>query len=63
MGKKRHSKDRLFITVSEYKRDWGGKKDASLAPIPKLPFYCCALSLQPFQDPVCTPDGIIFDLV
>ncbi|CAJ0843585.1 14336_t:CDS:2 [Entrophospora sp. SA101] len=28
----------------------------------KLPFNYCSLSLQPFEHPVCTPDGMIFDL-
>ena len=26
-----------------------------------LPFACCALTLTPFQDPVCTKEGILFD--
>ncbi|RIB09750.1 peptidyl-prolyl cis-trans isomerase-like 2 [Gigaspora rosea] len=28
----------------------------------RLPFNYCALSLQPFEHPVCSPDGTIFDL-
>ena len=28
----------------------------------RLPFNFCALSLQPFEHPVCTADGTIFDL-
>ncbi|KAK3944280.1 putative cyclophilin type peptidyl-prolyl cis-trans isomerase [Diplogelasinospora grovesii] len=28
----------------------------------KLPFNFCAASLQPFKNPVCTPDGTIFDV-
>ncbi|QIW95094.1 hypothetical protein AMS68_000612 [Peltaster fructicola] len=28
----------------------------------KLPFNYCALSLQPFEHPVCTSDGNVFDL-
>lgn len=28
----------------------------------RLPFNFCSLSLQPFSHPVCTADGIIFDL-
>ena len=63
MGKNRHSKDRLFITQTEHKTDWGGKKDPTFAPIPKLSFNYCPLSLQPFRDPVCAPDGTIFDIV
>jgi len=26
MSKKRHSKDKLYLTPSEYKEDWGGFK-------------------------------------
>uniref|UniRef100_A0A6I8NZ56 RING-type E3 ubiquitin-protein ligase PPIL2 n=1 Tax=Ornithorhynchus anatinus TaxID=9258 RepID=A0A6I8NZ56_ORNAN len=29
----------------------------------RLPFDHCSLSLQPFEYPVCTPDGTIFDLL
>ena len=29
----------------------------------RLPFHCCALSLQPFEVPLCTADGHIFDLM
>ncbi|KAJ3055105.1 RING-type E3 ubiquitin-protein ligase ppil2 [Rhizophlyctis rosea] len=29
----------------------------------RLPFFCCSLSLQPFEHPVCTPEGICFDLL
>lgn len=28
----------------------------------RLPYNYCAVSLQPFADPVCTPSGTIFDL-
>jgi len=28
-----------------------------------LPFNCCALSLQPFSNPVCSPNGIVFDIM
>ncbi|CAG8484749.1 17878_t:CDS:10 [Cetraspora pellucida] len=28
----------------------------------RLPFNYCSLSLQPFEHPVCSPDGTIFDL-
>jgi peptidyl-prolyl cis-trans isomerase-like protein 2 len=63
MGKHRHSKDKMHITYTELKEDWGGKKDVKRIPFAKLPFYCCALSLSPFQTPVCTPDGHVYDLV
>ena len=62
-GKKRHSKDRLFITTTEHKYEWGGKKDDVKVPISKLPFFCCSLSLLPFENPVCSPDGIVFDIM
>ncbi|KAL8180310.1 UNVERIFIED_CONTAM: RING-type E3 ubiquitin-protein ligase ppil2 [Gekko kuhli] len=29
----------------------------------RLPFDHCSLSLQPFEYPVCTPEGIVFDLL
>uniref|UniRef100_A0A667XJ55 RING-type E3 ubiquitin transferase n=1 Tax=Myripristis murdjan TaxID=586833 RepID=A0A667XJ55_9TELE len=40
----------------------------SLSEIPqanfrRLPFDHCSLSLQPFEYPVCTPDGVVFDLL
>jgi len=39
-----------------------GKKNTS--EFKRLPFFCCALSLRPFEHPVCTPEGKeIFDLV
>lgn len=31
-------------------------------PFRKLPYNFCAASLQPFKNPVCTPDGTIFDV-
>ncbi len=63
MGKHRHSKDRLFITQTEHKQEWGGKKDPTFNPIPRLSFGFCPLSLQPWRDPVCAPDGTTFDIM
>ena len=63
MGKHRHSKDRLFVTQTEHKEEWGGKKDPTTHPLPKLSFNYCPLSLQPIQDAVCTIDGHMFDIV
>ena len=62
MGKKQHSKDRLFITRSEWNAEWGGYKDKTSKKNYPLPFYCCSLSLQPFEHPYCTNDGYVFDL-
>ena len=39
MGKHKHSKDRMFITASEMKNEWCGKKDPQHVPIAKLPFF------------------------
>lgn len=67
MGK---GSDRLYITSTEWANDFGGRaanagssSSADKHGYKRLPFYSCALSLQPFETPVCTPDGIIFDLV
>lgn len=43
--------------------EWGGKKDAAKVPLSKLPFNCCSLSMTPFKNPVCSPDGIVFDIM
>ncbi|EGD76699.1 Ppil2 protein [Salpingoeca rosetta] len=66
MGKNQHSKDRLFITASEWATLYGGKKKeapGASAKYKKLPFDCCCLSLQPVEHPMCTRDGYVFDLV
>lgn len=63
MGKKQHSKDRMFITKTEWATEWGGAKSKELrTPFKRLPFYCCALTFTPFEDPVCTEDGSVFDV-
>nr|XP_009617987.1 peptidyl-prolyl cis-trans isomerase CYP65 [Nicotiana tomentosiformis] len=64
MGKKQHSKDRMFITKTEWATEWGGAKSKELkTPFKRLPFYCCALTFTPFEDPVCTEDGSVFEIV
>ena len=72
MGKKQHSKDRLFLSASEWREEGGGRAQgggggARARDAEKrrgaLPFYCCALGLAPFQDPVCCPEGHCFDVV
>ncbi|KAI4324829.1 hypothetical protein MLD38_030281 [Melastoma candidum] len=64
MGKKQHSKDRMFITATEWATEWGGAKSKeSQTPFKRLPFYCCALTFTPFEDPVCTADGSVFDVM
>lgn len=64
MGKKQHSKDRMYITKTEWATEWGGAKAKDLStPFKRLPFYCCSLTFTPFEDPVCTADGSVFDLM
>ncbi|KAG3129800.1 Peptidyl-prolyl cis-trans isomerase-like 2 [Phytophthora idaei] len=62
MGKNRHSKDRLFITQTEHKYLYGGKKQEIRRAYKRLPFNCCAITLCPFANPVCTREGHLFDL-
>jgi peptidyl-prolyl cis-trans isomerase-like 2 len=52
----RHSKDRLYITATEWRHEYGGKKVAGSHKGQPLPFDHCALSLTPFETPVCTPE-------
>ncbi|XP_019641125.1 PREDICTED: peptidyl-prolyl cis-trans isomerase-like 2 [Branchiostoma belcheri] len=65
MGKKQHQKDKLYLTCSEWTQFFGGKKSdgPERGPFRRLPFYCCSLSLQPFEHPLCTEKGDIFDLM
>ncbi|XP_063820847.1 RING-type E3 ubiquitin-protein ligase PPIL2 [Pseudophryne corroboree] len=64
MGKRQHQKDKMYITCAEYTHFYGGKKpDIPKSNFRRLPFDHCSLSLQPFEYPVCTPDGIVFDLL
>ncbi|UNI13548.1 Peptidylprolyl isomerase [Purpureocillium takamizusanense] len=67
--------DKLYITHSEwsssdaYSASAGanassrrGGSSSSSSSFRRLPFNFCAASLQPFKNPVCTPDGTIFDV-
>ncbi|KAK4106739.1 cyclophilin-like protein [Parathielavia hyrcaniae] len=67
--------DKLYITHSEwsssdaYSASVGAnagaraqRDGAAHASFKRLPFNFCAASLQPFKNPVCTPDGVIFDV-
>ncbi|XP_046326965.2 RING-type E3 ubiquitin-protein ligase PPIL2-like [Haliotis rufescens] len=67
MGKKQHQKDKLYLTTTEWRNEWGGYKGkqntGQNARFRRLPFHCCSLSLQPFEHPLCTKEGIIFDLM
>ncbi|OTB08402.1 hypothetical protein M426DRAFT_317023 [Hypoxylon sp. CI-4A] len=60
--------DKLYITHSEwsssdaYTASTGSRSGPNGASFKRLPFNFCAASLQPFKNPVCTPDGTIFDI-
>eukprot|EP01038_Epipyxis_sp_PR26KG_P006570 gene6570-9030_t len=61
-GKNRHSKDRLFITATEWSVEYGGKKTIRNSGVRALPFDHCALSLSPYIDPVLlSRNGVVFD--
>lgn len=62
MGRKSIKKDRGYITKTEWQNEWGGFKDKGRAPYKRLPFFCCAISFTPFEDPACTVDGTVYDL-
>lgn len=64
MGKKQHSKDRMYLTKTEWATEWGGAKSKEIrTPFKRLPFYCCALTFTPFEVAVCTRDGSVFDIM
>ncbi|XP_042579378.1 RING-type E3 ubiquitin-protein ligase PPIL2 [Cyprinus carpio] len=64
MGKRQHQKDKMYITCTEYTHFYGGKKsEIPRANFRRLPFDHCSLSLQPFEYPMCTVDGVVFDLM
>jgi peptidyl-prolyl cis-trans isomerase-like 2 len=52
-----------YISHTEWKQDWGGKKDKAKTDFQPLSFNCCALSFLPFEDPVCTADGTVYDIL
>ncbi|KAK5167841.1 cyclophilin peptidyl-prolyl cis-trans isomerase Cyp8 [Saxophila tyrrhenica] len=65
--------DKLYITHSEWSSEdafgsaagANARKSANAsagANFKRLPFNFCAVSLQPFEHPVCTAEGTIFDL-
>ncbi|KAH8895109.1 hypothetical protein GQ53DRAFT_779887 [Thozetella sp. PMI_491] len=69
MGK---NTDKLYVTHSEWSSgdaysasvgaNAGERAKRGGASFRRLPFNFCAASLQPFKNPVCTPDGTIFDV-
>lgn len=64
MGKKQHQSDKLHLSAKEWKEEWGGYKQAATGTaFKRLPFHCCAITFTPFEDPVCTDDGTVYDVV
>ncbi|KAL6067857.1 RING-type E3 ubiquitin transferase [Balamuthia mandrillaris] len=63
MGRKKGEKQ--YITASEWLFEGGGKRanERKANPFQPLPFYCCALSLHPFETPVATKEGLVFDIL
>lgn len=57
--------DKDYITYSEWTNDFGGAKQKQVGAndFKRLPFYCCNLSLRPFEVPVCTAEGEIYDFM
>ncbi|GJD12014.1 Peptidyl-prolyl cis-trans isomerase-like 2 [Galdieria sulphuraria] len=64
MGKHK-TKDRLFVTRTEHEFHFGGKRqfDSEYTPTAKLPLLHCALTFQPCENPVCAPDGTVFEVL
>lgn len=64
MGKRQHQSDKMYLTTKEWSQFYGGKKseDRNKIQFKRLPFDHCSLSLQPFEHPYCSRDGVIFDL-
>ncbi|KYQ94037.1 cyclophilin-type peptidylprolyl cis-trans isomerase [Tieghemostelium lacteum] len=57
-----------YITHKEWVNSFGGKTEYDniikhQTQIKALPFNCCSLSLQPFEDPMATSDGNIYDML
>ena len=66
MGKNQHSKDRLFLTNTEHasgEHRGSGKQSALNLPYRTLPYDCCAISFRPFETPLATADGSVFELL
>ena len=62
MGKGRHTQDKMYITAKEWSQEMGGAKDRRSQKLKTLPFSCCSLSMGPFENPVMTADGSVFEL-
>jgi peptidyl-prolyl cis-trans isomerase-like protein 2 len=63
MGRGQHSKDKTYITATEWGTMGGHKGPSRTQGVKKLPLQCCSLSLSPWSTPVMTPNGVVFDFV
>ena len=64
MGKRQHQSDKMYITGKEWAAYYGGhKKTVHNSEFRRLPFFCCSISLQPVENPMCTKEGYVFDLL
>ncbi|GAA5827473.1 hypothetical protein JCM11251_003827 [Rhodosporidiobolus azoricus] len=63
------SNDKLYITHAEHSGALGQHSAGSIGAqkknqvLSKLPFDCCALTLKPFDTPVATTNGTIYELM
>ena len=62
----KHQKERLYQTtreerLSQQQRSGGKPGNISTNSVRNLPFNCCALTLNPYSNPVCSLNGIIFE--
>lgn len=62
MGKNRHSKDRLFLTATEWKGIGGRPTVQTSGSSQPLAFDHCSLSLTRYEIPCASPEGVLFDL-
>lgn len=60
----KRQKEKQYQSATEHRtnatlRAGGGRGSAGQER--RLPFHCCALTLTPYQNPVCTSNGIVFE--
>ena len=56
----KRQKDKQYLTATEHRQLTKSRPNGTTTSRP-LPFSCCALTFTPFTNPVCTPQGILFD--
>ena len=52
--------DKLFMTRTEYSEAFGAKPEKK--KIASYPFTTCSISLQDVVNPVCTKEGVVYEL-